>query len=275
MNVMESLEPFARDPLAVRLAQLAYPPVPDDLAARVLAAAPTRRPRGLGWRRGLVPVAAVAVGFATIAVTPAGAAISDALRQRFGLVAGAPQVITRPPGACVPTLPPDVQPYDVLTPHCGSGGDTMKVIHVPPTSLADAQAHVGFPIHTPSWLPASVAFVGVRVLPPADDPELVFLAGGRRLTGPGLRIGERQGTGGGGSAVPASAIENVMVNGRPAVYAKGDYEEAVGQGPGGVWTPGADVQELSWEQSGITYDLTASGLRLTREDVIRVAESVG
>jgi hypothetical protein len=91
--------------------------------------------------------------------------------------------------------------------------------------------------------------------------------------GPNLSIGEEPGTPNGGSGVPSSSTHTVRVNGHPAVYVHGNYESKDPNGPA-VWNPNADISELSWQADGITYDLSAYHLRLSRADVIGIAESV-
>jgi hypothetical protein len=92
-------------------------------------------------------------------------------------------------------------------------------------------------------------------------------------TGPNVSIDEQPRKPNGGSAVPSSSAHTVRVNGHPAVYVHGGYESSATSNP--VWNPKADVEELSWQADGITYDMSASELHLSQRDLIRMADSVG
>lgn len=283
MSPNEWEERLARDPLGVRLANVAGPSASAEFLRRVLAApriATTRRRRA---RRVLFSLAVAVVATAVLAATPAGPVIGKAilpapLQQWFGLVAGAPTVITRPPNACSgPSAPPSMVPGQVYWHTCADGlrGGYFTPLYV---GLADAQAQVSFEIKTARWLPAGIAFAGVAVFgnDTVDGPSSVsveYLPLGRTGPGPGIRIQEHPGTQVGGSAAPASAVQHVTVDGQPAVFIRGDYESS-GPAANGVWTPGADAEELSWEHVGLTFDLIAGGLHLTQQDLIRLADSV-
>jgi hypothetical protein len=41
------------------------------------------------------------------------------------------------------------------------------------------------------------------------------------------------------------------------------------------WNPNADIDELSSQADGLTYDIRASDLHLSERDMIRIADSVG
>jgi len=77
----------------------------------------------------------------------------------------------------------------------------------------------------------------------------------------------------GGSAVPSSSAQRVRVEGGPAYYVHGAYED-VGPGTIAAWNPAADDEELTWQHNGMVYDLTAGGLHLASNDLTRIAESV-
>jgi hypothetical protein len=76
------------------------------------------------------------------------------------------------------------------------------------------------------------------------------------------------GSAAGGYAVPAAAVQQVRVGGQPAVYARGSWDKS------GNWNGDANAELLSWEKDGLAYVLSASGLDLSREDMIRIAESL-
>ena len=159
-------------------------------------------------------------------------------------------------------------------------GIARQIEQTPLLDLQHAQGLLSFRIRTASWVPSGLRFVGVSMSPISPDfsryedrASVIYRPDGASgQTGPGVRIDERPGTSVGGSSVPSSAVRNVRVNGRPAVYVHGSYESAPG-GPG-IWNPKADDEELSWQADGITYNLTASGLGLTQSDMIRIASSI-
>jgi hypothetical protein len=80
--------------------------------------------------------------------------------------------------------------------------------------------------------------------------------------------------------LPKSREQTVMVNGQPAIYVHGGWRSD-GQGDpreslGDLrWDDNIDGAWLSWQDGpGVpTYMLAASGLNLSREDMIRIAES--
>ena len=282
MSPNEWEDRLARDPLSVRLANVKGPAVSAEFLRRVLTAPRIATTRQLRGRRVLVSLAVVIVALAVLAATPAGPAIGKAilpapLQQWFGLVGGAPNVITRPANACSgPGVPPSMVPGRVYWHTCANG---LRSGYFTPlyVGLEQAQAQVSFEITTPRWLPAGTAFAGVAVFGQdiVDGPSSVsveYLPFGRTGPGPGIRIQEHPGTQVGGSAAPATAVQHVTVHGQPAVFIRGDYESS---GPAGdsVWTPGADDEELSWEHGGLTYDMIAAGLHLTQQDLIRIANS--
>lgn len=84
----------------------------------------------------------------------------------------------------------------------------------------------------------------------------------------GLHIDQVTGSAAGGLAVPAGQEQAAVVNGRPAVYVHGAWRKDE------TWDATADSGILSWEAGGFTYLVQYSGLGLTREDLVRIAESL-
>lgn len=188
----------------------------------------------------------IAVAFTAAALFLTAATIPTGMVQRLGLVlwgdGGAPGGATAPGVQVIPPTPLDSS-----------------------HSLVDAQKLVSFPIRTATWLPVSLALEGVRVAP--DGTTIILLYGHDR--GPsGMFIQMQPGSMSGGYAIPSSAAETVRINARTGVYAHGSWD------PKGNWQSSADSALLSWEANGMTYVLSYSGLRLSRQDLIRVAESV-
>jgi hypothetical protein len=77
----------------------------------------------------------------------------------------------------------------------------------------------------------------------------------------------------GGYAIPGSIAQGVLVNGRPATYARGVWEKLGGEHDV-QWNDNADAGMLSWEQDGFTYLLSSYQLGLSSEELIRIAESL-
>jgi hypothetical protein len=128
---------------------------------------------------------------------------------------------------------------------------------------------VDFTIPTPRSLPAGVSFRGALV----DSAHSVYLTYGDAARKTAVSLWVKNEAPVGGSAVPSSAAQRVQVDGSPAFYVHGAYEDS---GPGTVakWNPNADDQELTWQHDGFTYDMTAEGLHFSSADLIRIAQSV-
>lgn len=240
------------DPLALRLRSLALPE-PSDSLRRAIAHPASPSPTARRVRRG--PVLALGAGVVAISVavvTPIGATLArgvlpEGLQQRLGLVEGSPQTLQLP---------------DASHRHPG-------VLATPNLTLAQAQAGVDFRIPAPTWLPHGVAFGGALV----DSPTSVVLhyAGPAKGSGMGVEITEGSPTG--GSAVPSGSLQAVSVNGAPAFFAHGSYVDN-GAGTSPRWDPQADAQMVTWTAGGFTYTVSASGLHLSKNDVLRFAESL-
>lgn len=141
-------------------------------------------------------------------------------------------------------------------------------------SLDEAQRQVPFPIRVPAWLPAGLALRGVLVGSDGavnSEPGAVKVILSYSATdgsSKGLHIDQVAGSAAGGLAVPAGQEQTAVVNGRPAVYMHGAWRKDE------TWDATADSGILSWEAGGFTYLIQYSGLGLTREDLIRIAESL-
>ena len=77
-----------------------------------------------------------------------------------------------------------------------------------------------------------------------------------------------------GFGVPESHVQDAWVNGRPALYAQGVWQLYDKTGPSLQLDATVDRKLLSWESVGVTYVLDAYGLDLSRDDMIRIAESI-
>ena len=244
--------------LRIALWQLAAEEVPEgpDLWPALLARVRTPRTHRPAGHRRVVLVAALLVALLAIGGT-AVAAGTDTL-QRFGMLLLSPSVVER--RTARPQATAD-----------GRGAAAPQVVATPRAvevrgSLEDAQRQVAFRLRTPSWLPAGVEFRGARADADGRGGGMSYRATDGSLGGFGVIM--RQGQEQGGYAVPGSATRPVQVHGLPAVYVQGAWNEA------DQWQPAADAGLLSWQEDGFTFVLTHSGLHLSREDVLRIAESL-
>lgn len=274
MNVTELEAMLDRDPLGLWLARIDVPPMSSGLPARVLA---ERRARRL-WRpvlmRGLIVISAVVLAVAMLAATPAGATVGRAIlprgmQQRFGLVEGAPERLTPPPGAKAGTGPPMSPVPCSQIARYRPAGPNQGVPCYPDLSVAEAQRRAAFTIPTPRRLPQGLNYRGALV----ESPTTVYLSYQTSAAHGGLGLRIHKGTQTGGSAVPRAGVQTAAVDGSPAVYVHGSYEDS-GPGTAATWNPNADADELTWEHGGLTFDLTAGSLHLSKQDMIAIAESV-
>ena len=281
-RVAEMERALENDPLAARLARIEVPPVPEALWASVLTEprpAPQRRRRF----RVAIGFGAGAVALATLAVTPAGAAIGrtilpQGIQQKLGIFEGAPTHLAAPSGVpggsggrrVVHSLMPCSQvPATPPYPTALQGVECY-----PDLSLAEAQRRVDFTIPTPTAMPPGLSYRGALVGITMGAPKSSVLLTYRDATGTkslGLQV--VRGTPGSGSAVPSGVAQRVTVDGSPAYYVHGSYGD---DGPGTAvrWNSAADDEELTWQHDGFTYDLTTAGLHFSSADLIRIAESV-
>ncbi len=228
------------------------------LSSRIEAAHARRNRRWPSRRRlVLVGLAVVVLALSLVAATPAGAAVGRAflpsgMLQRFGMVLVRPTLVpSHTPAAGRPQAEPKADaPSGPLTPSL---------------TLEEAQQQVSFLIRTPAWLPGDVVYRGALVAP---DGTVVVSYRGVDDPSKGMFIQMQQGAAAGGYAVPSSAAQQVRVGGHAAVYARGSWDRS------GNWNRKADAGLLSWQQDGMTYVLSSSGLGLSRNDMIRIAESL-
>ena len=68
--------------------------------------------------------------------------------------------------------------------------------------------------------------------------------------------------------MPADRAEPAVVGQRPATYVRGAWRHD------DTWDAALDSAILSWEAEGITYVIQFSGLGLSRNDLVRIAESL-
>lgn len=192
--------------------------------------------------------AVVILTWATIIFAPSLRAAADGITQQFGLVFFSPKM------TIIPTHP------DSISEEFGP---------IPVTNLEEVQRQVPFRIPLPTWLPEGVTLRGARVLiEPAIWVQLSYVNKSPIYGSAGLGIEITQGSNQGNYLFPAREIEQVIVHKHSATYVRGAWHDD------GNWDETADVGTLSWETDGFTYRIQSSGLNLTSEDLIRVAESM-
>lgn len=294
MKQIELDESLENDPLALRLSRIQGPPVPEGLMASVLSGRPAPRRRRVRRSHLLAAVAVVAALLTVVAASPLGVSARVGFLQRFGITAGTPQTLPHPgPNDCAiykgaPNMTKTTFTRNGVTitewtrpapKGCGGGTLRMDTYQPPMFDLQHAQAVVSFPIRTPASLPAGLQLEGVSMDPKppefstfADQATLIYRPRGK-ASGPNLSIKEQPGTPNGGTGAPSSSVKEVSVSGHPAVYVHGNYDQPDPNGPA-TWNPNGDVSELAWQANGVTFDVTASGLHLSKTDLVRVAESV-
>jgi hypothetical protein len=128
---------------------------------------------------------------------------------------------------------------------------------LPKLTLAQAQQLARFQIPQPAVLPPGVEF---RFAYASTDGSWVSLAYGLRGDqSRGMGIQMQRGKPSGYYRVPASGARTVKVNGDDAIY----------------WKRPSDEGLLSWKEGDFTYVMQYSGLGLSKDDMIRIAESMG
>jgi hypothetical protein len=259
------------DPLAARLAKAEVPPPSTRLRMTVLAGV-TRHPSRRYPRWSHAAAAVVAGALVVLLVTPVSAMVERAvlpgwLQQRTGLVGAADQL--SPPGGAASPQRSNGQAAAASPIPCSQAPSQGNVACYPDLTVAAAQQKVAFTIPVLAPLPAGMAVRGVLV----ESPHSVYLSVADRNRQKVFGLWIRETVPSGGSAVPLSAIEPTTVNGSPASYVRGSYEDS---GPGTVarWNAAADDQELAWQHGGFAYDLTAHGMKLSKTELIKLAESL-
>lgn len=141
----------------------------------------------------------------------------------------------------------------------------------------------------PSWIPENIEFYDIKIGSGAStdlsNTPLVVIISYRPITGSsypdlagmGLQVtyeSELEG----GYSFPTDKIQNVTVNGQPAVFVKGGWISNDESSSTDVidleWSNDVDSGHLSWSRNGFIFNLTASDLNLTIDDFLRIAESI-
>lgn len=215
------------------------------------------QPAGRGFALATAAIVVVLI-LLPLAVPSVRATVGGFMGQRFGLV------LTEP----TPSRP---QP----APGATAVASAAQLVMWEP--LAEVQRRTPFPIRAPAWLPDGLVVRGAVAGPAyradgVDGPINVRVQYGRAdgMTG-GLGI-EQTATERyqGGYVVPSTKAQSVTVNGRPAVYVRGAWADIHTM----MWNDATDAAILSWSQDGFTFMIQAGSLGLSRDDLIRIAESL-
>lgn len=135
----------------------------------------------------------------------------------------------------------------------------------PIISIEEAQQNAPFALPEPNWLPEELVREGARVVPP-NQVQVVY--DHTTNAEAGLWIEVTKGTPEGAYHFPDAAKEQVMVAEQPAVCVQGAWDNA------GQWHADADSGMLEWSANGFHYRIGHSGLKLTCDELIRVAASI-
>lgn len=140
-------------------------------------------------------------------------------------------------------------------------------------SLADAQRQVSFHITTPTSIPSGYALVGASA-PHATEVEVAYylrLPGSALDSDHAVAITEaRDPAPNFRQNLPKTTTAAVMVNGHPALYARGTWQ----LGRQWEWDSQVDLETMVWQADGLTYMLQADGTGLDEPRIIQIAESI-
>lgn len=147
----------------------------------------------------------------------------------------------------------------------------------PSLGLDEAQRLAPFQISLPAWLPDRVVLDHIFCQPNMQKPEnskgsadkcgvLYRIVENRQSSDPVVILDMSATSYGGGVMVNAAKAVEIKVNGLPALYVKGGYEENM------EWRDDAPTSYLAWTRPDAKYVLL--GTNVSREDLLRVAESI-
>lgn len=157
--------------------------------------------------------------------------------------------------------------------------------HVTLISLEEAQRHVPIPIPQLTWLPEKLSLLGVYLYEQDDDfgasqdKDLSFrlalsygyedLPEAHEATR--LTLAIVSGLEDIGALVPEQYVEEIQVEEKVIYYVKGSWEAT---GEGLQWDPSIDIIIASWTDESITYEMIVHDLSLTREEVLKIIQSI-
>jgi hypothetical protein len=145
------------------------------------------------------------------------------------------------------------------------GPAVSNVRVLPAVSLEEAQKQVSFAIPQPKWLPDDLVLKGAHVNPPNWAQYFYGRTDGAEG---GLGIEVTQGASQSQYVFPETAKQPAKVNGQSAFCVQGSWNEKQ------EWISTADAGHLEWSANGFLYTIGHSGLGLTCNDLIKIAESL-
>jgi hypothetical protein len=233
-------------------------PIPLDQAQKQVhftVRAPTWLPAGLSLKGALVTPGPLSGGGAVSAVASTNPGASIHVERSSGVVA-----IGRTTDHAVTGTPVAGVAVEV-----GTAGRPAVVYSVDGTPVAgDAGPNVIATTGSPGRLVASDIPTSLTI---------VYTKNG--ATDARLQVTESEAGKAMGMIVPESAALSLTVGGHPATYARGKWQPGSGDPPSGMqWDSTVDDGVLSWDDGGVTYVVWSSGLGLSRNDLIRIGESL-
>jgi hypothetical protein len=192
-------------------------------------------------------------------VTPQGRSFAQSVWQFFARAEsttfplGPSQIITSEPAASAPTAEPPA----------------------PLTSVAEAEAEVGFRVAELPFVPEGYNFLGARLYGDTVSIEYEAQGGGGHLIIRQSREGFSQSD---WEKVPASAIFPVKIGELDGEFAEGTFVAYTGE-TSAQWNPDAPILRLRWLQDGVWFEMSKFGdvqavEYLGQAGLIKLAESL-
>ena len=197
--------------------------------------------------------------------------------DRDGLVAIAESMTTGPASAVATPLPS-------LTPTLTSVPETPEPGYQFTLSIAEAAQKAGFSVQAPTHLPQILTFVGASYDPATNFVRLSYTTDFSE----GLMITEEHASDAAqckicafkvgvsadvwtdtyGSIVPKDIIQTVKIGNATGQYVEGMWEN------GWEWVPDPNIKRMRWQANGRAYEFFYVGTEISKEDMIRMAESM-
>lgn len=208
--------------------------------------------------------------------------------QRFGIVLTSPEsddgneVQPLGEGALVGRENSEVEKPQDLQP-----GEVLIEQKIEKMSLEEAQQILSSDPPMPTWLPENIVLSGVRIgtgpYSGTDEPPLSVVISYEPASdsnypdsaGLGLQITYAAQLEG-GYAFPLGKEQEVMIHEHPGIFVKGSWwhDDTKNNLTDLEWRDDTDAGHLAWSANGLIFNLSASGLGLSLEDFIRIAESI-
>jgi hypothetical protein len=234
-------------------------PIPLDQARKQVhftVRAPTWLPAGLNLKGALVTLGLLSGGGAVSVVENTGPPASIHVERSSGVIA-----------------------ISGTSDHVGAGTPVAGavVVHVGnPDEPATGYAVAGTPVAGRAGPDVVITSGSPGRLVTSDVPtSLTIVYAKAGATDARLQVTESEAGKSMGLIVPESAAQSLTVSGHPATYARGKWQPGSVDPPSGMqWDSTSDDGVLSWDDGGVTYVVWSSGLGLSRDDLIRIGESL-